>query len=622
MRRLFFAAAISIALSSFASEEKGDSISLGEVVVTGSRYTTDVRHLPQTVTVVGRQQLTEKHRVNVLPTLVEQVPGLMATSRGMAGYGVAAGGSGGMMLRGISSSAGQLMVLIDGNPQYNGIFGHPIADAYQTMMAERVEVVRGPSSLLYGSNAMGGVVNIVTRSLTADTIGASLTLAAGSWGTLESEAAFRCRHGKLAATVGAQYNRTDNHRPNMGFEQYGGSSNLRYDASPHWSMVADVNVTHFNASYPGTISTPMLEADQWITRGAVALSVENRYEKSSGRLSVYDNFGRHKINDGYDAAAGTPQTRLFRSRDALLGVSFYQSASLWQDSRLTVGFDYQNIYGNAYYTDRRTGEIIETQNKQSARHRCHEVAAYVDLRQNLFSWLTAEAGVRYDRHSVVGGEWVPQVGIVARPLSTGEVKLMASKGFRNPTMREMYLYPPSNVDLKPERLWNYELSWHQRLISNRLHYGINLFYIDADNIIQTVNRQNVNTGELQNVGVELEVGYQVDSHWSLTTNHSWLNMRYPVVSAPKYKGYLGAAMNYGKWNINLGLIQVCGLYTAIGEHETTENFTLLNATVAYSVCRPLSLWLKGDNLLARKYEYIAGMPMPRATFMAGVDLTF
>ena len=58
--------------------------------------------------------------------------------------------------------------MIDGHPQYAGIFDHPIADAYQSFLAERVEVLRGPASVLYGSNAMGGVVNIVTRKMQED----------------------------------------------------------------------------------------------------------------------------------------------------------------------------------------------------------------------------------------------------------------------------------------------------------------------------------------------------------------------------------------------------------------------------------------------------------------------
>ncbi|MGN0213877.1 MAG: TonB-dependent receptor plug domain-containing protein [Muribaculaceae bacterium] len=598
------------------------NLALGEVVVTGTRNVTDIRHLPQTVTTVGRQKLTENQRVNVLPTLMEQVPGLMVTSRGMMGYGVSTGGSGGMMLRGISSGAGQVMVLIDGHPQYNGIYGHSIADAYQTMMTERVEVLRGPASLLYGSNAMGGVVNIVTRSMDADGGKGYAGIGAGSWGTVQGEAGYSLRKGKWRMTASGQYGRSDNHRPNMGFEQYGGFAKVQYDINSHWNLFADADVTHFNASYPGTVSAPMLEADQWITRGAVAVGIENHFGSTSGRLSLYDNFGRHKINDGYNALTGSQQTRLFRSNDALMGVSWYQSAVLWDGSRFTVGFDYQNIYGHAYYTSRETGEVLETQNKQSGEERNHELAGYVDLRQDLFTWLTAEAGVRFEHHSVTGGEWIPQGGIVVRPVADGELKLMASKGFRNPTMREMYLYPPSNTDLEPERMWSYELSWKQRLMRGRLQYGINLFCIDADNIIQTVNRQNVNTGKLNNKGVEFDVQYRINSHWQVNTNHSWLDMRHPVVSAPKYKGYIGVNMAYGRWSGSAGLMQVCGLYTAIAENETTEDFTLLNAIVSYAVCSPVHLWVKGENLLAQRYEYIAGMPMPKATFMAGVDVEF
>ena len=239
-------------LTALAETEFTDSIGLSEVVVTGSRNVTDIRHLPQTVTVVDHLKLTENQRTNVLPTLMEQVPGLMVTSRGMMGYGVSTGGSGGMMLRGISSGAGQVMVLIDGHPQYNVIFGHPIADAYPTMMTERVEVLRGPASMLYGSNAMGGVVNIVTHTSEADGSHGYVNLGAGSWGTLQGEAGYSLRHGKWRATASGQYVRSDNHRPNMGFEQYGGFAKVNYDITPHWNVFADASITHFNASYPGT----------------------------------------------------------------------------------------------------------------------------------------------------------------------------------------------------------------------------------------------------------------------------------------------------------------------------------------------------------------------------------
>ncbi len=608
-----------LSVAPVAAEDVTDSLSLEGVVVTGTRNATDIRHLPMTVTVIEREKLTEQHQTSVLPTVMQQVPGLFVTSRSMMGYAVSTGAAGGINLRGITGGAGQLLVLIDGHPQYNGIYGHPIADSYQTLMAERVEVLRGPASVLYGSNAMGGVLNIVTRSMQENGVRTTVDLGVGSYGTIQAEASNQLRSGKFSSTLSAQYSRTDNHRPRMGFEQYGGYLKLGYDISSHWYTYIDANLTHFNASYPGTVSSPLYDADQWITRGVVSAALENHYNRTSGALSVYTNFGRHKIDDG-TANPEQPTQRYFRSKDALIGVSWYQSAQLFEGNRLTVGVDYQHIYGHAYYTSKQTGEVLDTPNKQSGKSYRNEIAGYVDFRQDLTSWLTIDAGLRVDHHSVVGTEWVPQAGVVVRPIQTGEIKAMVSKGFRNPTMREMYLYPPSNEELKPERLWNYELSWKHRL--GAFNYGANLFYIIGDNMIQTVNRQNVNTGEIKNYGMELEADWRISNHWAVSTNHSLLHMEHHVIAAPTYKGFLGANYNCDKWSVIAGLQYISGLYTAVGDAEQKENFCLLNASVNYALTKYLTLWVHGENLLAQSYEINLGYPMPRATFMGGVNLRF
>ncbi len=624
MRRIYNLLFASIAALTTFSQT--DTLALPDVVVTGTRNVTDSRHLPMTVSVVERPALTAWHHDNVLPAVSEEVPGLFVTGRAMMGYGVSGGAAGGINMRGISGGTGQLLVLIDGHPQYNGIYGHPISDSYQTMMAERVEVLRGPASVLYGSNAMGGVLNIVTRRLATDGVRTRLSLGAGSYGTFQADFGNQWRHGRLSTTVAANYGRSDNHRPRMGFEQYGGYAKVGYNLSTHWNTYADVNITHFNASIPGTTSSPLWDANQWITRGAASMAVENHYERTSGAVSVFTNFGRHKIDDG-TTNPDEPTRRFFRSRDVLTGVSVYQSVQAFEGNRITVGFDYQHIYGKAYYTSKATGEVLETTNKQSGKSIRNEYAIYADVRQDITSWLTADAGVRFDHHSVTGGEWVPQVGLVFRPITTGEVKIMASKGFRYPTMREMYLYPPSNTELKPERLWNYELSWrHRALAGGALTYGVNLFYIKADNIIQTVmidgRPRNVNTGELKNYGLEAEMRYRINSKWAVMTNHSLLKMKNPVLAAPKYKGYVGGEFTGGRWQARTGLQVVSGLYTSVGEDAKTENFVLLNATVSFRAFKPLRIWLRGENLLAQRYEINAGYPMPRATVMAGVELNF
>ncbi len=595
---------------------------LDGVVVTGTRTVTDVRHLPFTVDVVGHPQLTVNQRASVLPTLMEEVPGLMLTSRGMMGYGVSTNAAGGLSLRGISAGTGQMMVLIDGHPQYNGVYGHPISDSYQTMIADRVEVLRGPASMLYGSNAMGGVINIVTRGMHEDGEKTTLDLGAGSWGTFRAEAASQVRRGRLSTTWAAQYGRSDNQRPRMGFEQYGGYLKLDYNLAPHWNAWLNANVTHFNASNPGPVESPLFDARQWITRGEASAGIDNDYGWTNGRLSVYDNFGRHKINDGTTDPVGNPPTRYFRSRDALAGVSWYQSARLFAGNRTTLGVDYQHIYGRAFYTSIATGEVLDTPNKQSGHAHSNEVAGYADFRQDITTWLTLDAGIRLDHHSVTGSEWVPQGGLVLRPVATGALKLMASKGFRNPTMKDLYLYPPSNTELKPERLMSYELSWRQTL--PRFDYGVNLYYIKGDNMIQTAvvdgRPRSVNTGAIENSGIEVEARWHVGDHLQIATNHSVLHMVHHVLAAPEYKGYLGATWRQGVWTVTGGIQQVAGLFTTTGS-DATENFTLLHATVNCQVARWLGLWVKGDNLLAQKYEINAGFPMPRATFMGGVSIS-
>ena len=626
MKKLFITCALAaIGCGAFA-EELQDSVALANVTVTGVRSASDVRQLPFTITTIGKAVLRENYRLNILPTLMEQVPGLTVTSRGMLGYGVSTGAAGGMTMRGVSSSAGQLMVLIDGHPQYNGIFGHSISDSYYTMMAERVEVLRGPASLLYGSNAMGGVINIVTDEAGAgDKVETMVNVGAGSWGTVQAEAMNRLRKGKFFSSVGGQYARSDNHRPNMGFEQYGGFLKLGYDFSEHWKLMGDASVTHFNASNPGTVTVPKISNDQWITRIAANVVLEHNFDRVKGAISVYDNFGIHKIDDGYNANGGKPQTDLFRSKDALAGVSWYETITAWEGAKWTLGVDYQHIYGRAWYTDKVTGDVVTT--KQRQMQSCHvhdnEVAGYVQYHQNLGERWSLDAGLRLDNHSQAGTEWVPQGGIVYRPIENGQIKAMVSKGFRNPTTREMYLYGTANSDsLKAESMMNYELSWHHAL--KNVTYGVAAFFIDGKNMIQTVAGRNINSGGFINKGVEGDAAWSVTPNLTLMTNHSYVYMHKPIIGAPRYKGYIGARLKYGKWGVLAGLQQLAHLCTEVDAKNgnTYTNATLLNMTVDYAATKGITLWAKGDNLLAHRYEINKGYVMPRATFMAGVKVKF
>ncbi len=590
------------------------TLSIDEVVVTGSRIATDRRLLPMTISVVEREHIEQDNRPSLLPTLVEQVPGLFITSRGVMGYGVASGAAGGISVRGVGGSPTTgVMVLIDGHPQYMGLMGHPIADAYQSMIADRVEVVRGPASVLYGSNAMGGVINIITRKSKEPGSHTDIRLGYGSYNTLDAEAANRTHAGRFSSTVTASYSRSDGHRANMDYEQAGGYARLAYDLGREWEITGEVNLTHFNASNPGSISSPIIDNDSRITRGTSSIALRN----SRGAVSAFYNWGVHRINDGY-SAGDSPLDYRFRSQDAIAGAMLYQSFTLLKGNRTMVGADYRHFGGKALnrYLDGSADKII-------ADKEMDNVAAYIDLQQQLTPWLTLDAGVRMDYNSHIGTEWVPQGGIAVQLPRNMQLKAMVSKGFRFPTIREMYMFPPQNPDLKAERMWNYEISLRQQV--GRMAYGVSLFYIDGENMIRTLpvdgRMMNVNTGRIENFGTEIEATWSVSSHLSLSANYSYLHMKYPVVAAPEHKLYAGARYTVGRWALATDVQLLRGLITQTSP-LTEENVLLWNCDLGFTLARQCRLYLRAENILAQRYEINAGYPMPRATLHGGVKLSF
>ena len=630
MKRLTLLLASAFILNIANAAESNDSLKSGEiqeVVITGTRAATDVRHLSQTVNVIDRAAIEETHRTSLLPLLTEQVPGLFITQRGYAGYGVSDGAAGIISMRGLTGSgtAVRTLVLIDGHPNYAGIFGHPIADSYQSLMTERVEVLRGPASMLYGSYAMSGVINIVTKK-TADGTHAYVRAGYGSFNTAETEMSVNTRQGKMSAVAGGSYNRTDGHRDNMNFEQFSGYAKLGYDISQNWKASANIDITRFKASYPGPTYKPQIDAFQDITRGTSSLFVENSYDRTSGGVSMFYSWGNHWINDGYPQGESAPLFR-FTSFDDMAGASIWQSINLFEGNRVTFGVDYYRYGGIVEY------DSIEGRSKslQVDKHE-NELAGYIEMRQELGSWLTLNAGIRADRHFRIGTELVPQLGAAFHLPANAEAKLSVGKGFRYPTLKDNFLFPPQNADLEPESLWNYEIAFSQTLFDGRFQYGINLFYMDVKNTIQAMKPgpKNLNTGELKNSGVEVQAAYIISRTFTVNGNYSYLKMETPVVGSPTHKAYLGGSFSKGSWHAGTGLQYINSLYTTpmqlkpatvLANPEIKENFLLWNARVSYQVSDMIGVWVNGDNLLNTKYQINDGYPMPGIAFMAGVTLT-
>ena len=599
-----------------------DTIRLDEVIVTGTMPKVNLRNLPMSVSVISEREIEERSEPSLLPLLTEEVPGLFITRRGVMGYGVANGAAGGMSIRGIGGApTAGILVLIDGHPQYMGLMGHPLADSYQSVMTERVEVVRGPASVLYGSNAMGGVINIITRQQRQNGLRNTAQLMYGSYNSFSAEASSGWRQNRLHARANIGYNRSDGHRKDMEFDQLNGYIKLGYDLSGNWSSFVDLNLSKTDASNPGSIAAPINDNDAEVTRGMTSLAIENEYAKSSGALKLFYNFGVHNINDGF-AEGAEPKPYRFRSKDQMMGLSLYQSYSFFEGNKTTAGFDFQRFGGAA---ENRFPD--EADNIGLADLHLHNAAGYLNLQQTILrNRVTVNAGIRLDHHEINGPEWIPQLGVSYTPAASTVIKAIVSKGFRNPTIREMYMFPPQNPDLKPERLMNYEVSLLQSLPEYRLSFGLNLYYIKGDNMIQVAFPEgkplNINSGEVENKGVEISTTWHATRDLRFSANYSWLDMTHQILAAPEHKLFVSGNYSKGRWGVSSGVQYIGNLCTTLTPEPLQESFLLWNTRLQFRAKEWLTLFLKGENLLGDDYEINAGYPMPGATLFGGMRMNF
>jgi iron complex outermembrane receptor protein len=308
----------------------------------------------------------------------------------------------------------------------------------------------------------------------------------------------------------------------------------------------------------------------------------------------------------------------------MIGITLYQSYSFFTGNQTTAGIDFQHFGGHAWniFMDGQ-------EDKDIAKKSLNEVAGYLNFQQTLISKLVLNAGIRIDHHAITGTKWIPQLGLSYIATDNTILKGIVSKGFRNPTIREMYMFPPQNPDLKPEELMNYELSASHKMLNKSLTFDLSLYYINGKNSIQTIpvdgKPLNINTGKIRNYGVEFATQYKLNPYISLSANYSWLHMKYKVVASPEHKLYAGINYTRNKWNLSTGIQYINSLYSSVKTNTTEEikdSFTLWNIRGSYKPVKQLEIFMKGENLLAQKYEINTGYPMPRATVFGGVNLRF
>ncbi|QGY43816.1 TonB-dependent receptor [Maribellus comscasis] len=588
-----------------------DTIQIDEIVVTGTPVKVNRSSVPMAVSVVNRAQIEDTDESALLPVLNGKVPGLFVTERGITGFGVATGSAGQISIRGIGGNptTGVLM-LIDGHPQFMGIMGHPLPDSYVSSDVERVEVIRGPASILYGSNAMGGVINIITKKQNKEGIHGNARVSYGSYNTLKYMGALGFKKHKFNAFVSVNHDQTDGHREHSDFNITNGYTKLAYKVNEHLNVSTDFSLANFDAADPGpdTLNAVFGETID-IARGYWAFAVQNEFEKLSGSFKLFYNFGEHDITDG------------FHSKDHNFGLKFFESLHLFEGNNITLGVDYINYGGMAENITAMNGAGLVF-----ADTTLNELGLYGFIQQSFWNKLTLNAGLRFQNHSIYGDEWIPSVGFAYKFDETMSWKGNISKGFRSPTLKELFMWGPQNSDLEPESILNYETGILKTFLNNKVSAELTFFAVNGDNLITSVpvngTPKYMNSGEISNKGIEFAMNAEVLENLLLNTTYSYINMKNPVYATPEHQFYFSMHYSPDAFQLMASIQQVGNLDNDPLAVVNKESYTLLKAKAIYNLTKGLKLYVSGENLLDQTYQVNRYYTMPGTTFFAGINYSF
>jgi len=256
----------------------------------------------------------------------------------------------------------------------------------------------------------------------------------------------------------------------------------------------------------------------------------------------------------------------------------------------------------------------------------YEFAGYTLLQQNLLNKLTLSGGFRLDYNSVAGFEPVPSVGFAYNPTKFTLIKGSISKGFRYPTLRELYMWAPANDSLNAERMVNYEAGISQRFLKDKLIAEVTIFHSVGDNLIKTQMQggipRYVNTGNFSNWGMEFSGILDLLENLNFEFNYSYIHMQMPVLATPKHQVFLAGSYTWKRFKFNLSFQSINDLFLEIEPDIDLESYNLLNSRILFHLSKHIEIYFKTENMLNEYYEINKDYSMPGFLGFLGFNFHF
>jgi vitamin B12 transporter len=617
---------------------------LEPVVVTATTVETPAEQLGASVTVVDGNDFQTRHYPTVDEAL-RKVPGLEIQRSGSFGKTTS------ITIRGLN--ANQVQVLIDGVRVKSPTLGQVDLSDVSPDLIDRIEVIRGPQSTLYGADAIGGVVNIITKKGSGPASG-SVQVEGGNRDTLGSRGTVSGNYKILDYAFSASYFETNGQFQNDSSDRTSFATRLGLTLPYQSALTFVARYNHAHTGLPvkfvqpfGTPlpNDPVIDSNAAQTSETSVISLHGRtrpvpWWESEARVSRYDN--RLNFVDAEDQA-GCPFAPFFPCEfPAVFRVNRQEAAWLnhfhvgtWSTS--TVGLEYRREHGDAQGAGVSPG--FEADN--------HTKSVFFEQQLRFFDRLFLSAGVRVEDNSVFGTHTTERGSLAYLIKETGtKVRGGAGSGFRAPTLNDLFFPGFSNPTVKPEKSFSWDVGVDQRLWKGRVRLGLTYFHNVVDDLISTVTIPTPpfvtvgNTNTARASGVEFTSEVDLLDTLTAFVNYTYTNSdneaaHRPLTRQPFHRWNTGLSwqptrrlslfteahvvsrqweptggigdLKLGVYNPGYARLDVGGTYRLLRRH---------------GVLQGLDLTARIQNLLDESYAEVRGFPALGITALVGLRASF
>jgi vitamin B12 transporter len=610
-----------------------------EVVVTATRIETASREVGSSITVITNQQIEERQNTTVLEVL-RTVPSLDVVQLG------GPGGQTSVFIRGAKSE--HTLVLIDGVEMNDPITPGRSYDFANltTDNIESIEIIRGPQSTLYGSDAIGGVINIITKKGKGKPRG-FVSAEGGSFNTFREKAGVS--GGNQWANYSLGISRWDTNGISAANEKDGNhekddyentSISTRLGVTPTENSDADFVLRYINAradidNYGGVGGDdPNNTAD-----------LEQLFFRTQVRLSLFNDLWEQKLGfsltdldrDYHNDTDADHPSDLDRSSyyGKILKFDWQHNLYLHETNTLTLGIENEEEKGKSkYYSESAWGPYTSNFKEKIAQTTGYYLQDQIKLWDSWFTTL----GVRLDDHSRFGSETTYRITSAYLIQQTGtKLKGSFGTGFKAPTLYQLYSQY-GNQNLDPEESTGWDIGVEQSLFDKKLILGATYFSNEFDELIEFVGYESgtskyINVAEAEARGVEVFASVCPIDDLTFLASYTYTDTEDKATGKDllrRAKNKFGLDVNYrfiGKGNVNLGLVYVGKRddndYSSWpAKRVELDDYLLANLAASYDITRNIQIFGRAENLLDEDYEEVKGFGTPGISAYAGGKLSF